>query len=843
MSETRHDLLEELVAECLFRREEGVLDLPYDEICREAPELVDEVQQSVELALGLPRLQASGPAGDKLVGTLLSERYSVYQRIGSGAMGVVYGARDLDLGREVAIKVVHTGLLDRSKALSRFEREAAALAAIRHDSVVTIFDRGVTEDGLPFLVMERIDGVSCSEPLEAAERYSGHDDSSWLTEEFGIQNVAEPSYFRQVVQWAAGLASGLEAAHAAGVYHRDVKRSNVMITREGKAVLIDFGIAAKDDHATLTQTDAAVGTPVYMAPEALLGRTKAMPTQDVYSLTATLYHILTFQAPYTGSSAKILTALATREPVPAFKIRPGLPRDAQAILDHGLERNPARRYASAAAMERDLRALLAYRQVSVRPTSSFVRSMRRVRSSKAFVGAALASLVIFGALGLQSWNTSLANDRHEAFKAAMPHVPANLGIVIPQNRVIADEDLRAGARAALDRLVAAGHDPVTERTLRAAFLLDHGDAQAATADMKIACSRAGTSYASELYRRYEALPVDSSSALDLNLTDLPEPKSADDVYLSAFHSLRQLNRDGLGEVLGDPRLSRNRHAQELLLLCKTPRLTQLPDRQARLGFADSFVEEVKSLEARTGYRSAMTAHLLGIAYLRTGQDERALNMALEGAQLAPSSGTILLNAGSAAYGLSNYELARTFLEAGLRLHPHYVSLQQLLGKVEAEAGHIERARALVREAGFPDSPLGAMRRAILGAKIELSAALEFAESDAEESRAAAEASLRYCQLLSEDSVDRVSLERDARAFLDGDASSLLDSFILRLCEDPQAVAVLEDLLKCFPEQFSASQTQSLRRWVEALVERLVVNRRSYATSDAETPWMDPLRSR
>ncbi|MEM8712695.1 MAG: serine/threonine-protein kinase, partial [Planctomycetota bacterium] len=486
MSDLQTDILADLVARCLEEMSERDGEISIEEICAEHPELIDEVRMSVELAGELPRIQAVGLAKDDFIGEVMAGRYRVDSSIGAGAMGVVYSGTDLELGRRVAIKVVHARFLDREQALARFDREAAALAAISHDSVVTIFDRGVTDVGAPFLVMERIEGVSCSEILTLAERHKSGDATEWLSAECGIENVRESSLVRQMIRWVAGLASGLEAAHAAGVYHRDVKPSNIMIRLDGRPVLLDFGIAAIENEGTLTRTEAAVGTPAYMAPEVLFGgkgRKRSRATQDVYGLAATLYHLLTLKAPYKGSPTEILAALATRDPLPAFKVRPGLPRDVQAILDHGLARSPGSRYATPAAMEKDLRALLAFQPVSVRPTTTLTRTLRRLGRSKLFVGAAAATLVGAGILGgLELRRAAIATAR-AVYDEAYCQLPPNLGIVLARNRVFPDSGPREAVAEVLDRMVESGGDPISSLNLRAAFRLDHRDLRGARRDL------------------------------------------------------------------------------------------------------------------------------------------------------------------------------------------------------------------------------------------------------------------------------------------------------------------------------------------------------------------------
>ena len=388
----REGTIADLVARCLSASEEQGTHADIVEICREHPELVKDVERALRTAVRIPTLPSVTAASDPRIGSLLVDRYRLISRIGQGAMGTVYSATDLELSRQVAVKIVHHYFGDESKALARFDREASALASIQHENVVRIFDRGVTDEGSPFLVMELIDGVSCSSILDWAEA-SRATETARLANDFGLQGIEESNLLRQVVRWMLNIAAGISAAHSKGIYHRDIKPSNILIRRSGGAILLDFGIASTEGAATVTQTGAAVGTPTYMAPEVLSGKVQRQAAQDVYGIAATLYHLLTLSPPFKGSPSDILTALAIREPVPAFKVRPGLPRDAQAILDHGLARNPAARYHTVQDLRNDLEAFLDHRSVSVRPTSALVRLGRRACRSRLFLGAAVACLL------------------------------------------------------------------------------------------------------------------------------------------------------------------------------------------------------------------------------------------------------------------------------------------------------------------------------------------------------------------------------------------------------------------------------------------------------------------
>ncbi|MCA8952790.1 MAG: serine/threonine protein kinase, partial [Planctomycetes bacterium] len=288
--------IEVLVAEALRQREEdGTVDLA--KVCAGRPELLDAVAAALADAPRLAAMHAGALALDRRIGEQLQGRYVVDRRIGAGAMGVVYEARDTTLARTVAIKLLRQDLASDPHSEERFLREAQVLASIRHPAVVTLFDRGRTDDGAAFLVMERLNGHTAAALLQqgAAARAAGAGSPTADWRELLGGAALDDSDVRQAVRWLADAAAGLQAAHEAGVVHRDVKPSNLFIDRDGRAVLLDFGIGSLGAGSTaLTATGSTLGTPAYMAPEQL-NAADVGPATDVYGLGATLYEILTLE--------------------------------------------------------------------------------------------------------------------------------------------------------------------------------------------------------------------------------------------------------------------------------------------------------------------------------------------------------------------------------------------------------------------------------------------------------------------------------------------------------------------------------------------------------------------
>jgi ABC-type antimicrobial peptide transport system permease subunit len=290
-------------------------------------------------------------------------------------MGAVFRARDAKLGRSVAVKVLASR--PGGNALARFEREARTVAALRHPGIVTLLDVG-EEGGAPYLVMELVEGES----LAAAIR----------------RGLAPWDAARIVRQVAEALAH----AHAAGVVHRDVTPGNVLLDRDGRARLTDFGVARSDglegDAARLSKTGALVGTPSYIAPEVLAGGA-ATARSDIYALGVVLYEALTGELPHTGESMlQLVDHVLTVTPPAPRSIAPQVPETLSAICMKALARDPARRYASAQDLAQDLG------RAAEGPRPGFLRNLaaNRLRTAFALLGLAgsTASVLVLVSLAL-----------------------------------------------------------------------------------------------------------------------------------------------------------------------------------------------------------------------------------------------------------------------------------------------------------------------------------------------------------------------------------------------------------------------------------------------------------
>ncbi len=277
------------------------------------------------------RTRAIGP-GDEL------GRYVVGDELGAGGMATVFRARDRELRRDVAIKVLFPHLARKPDVTRRFQREARAAAALEHANILRVYDVGAAAGDLPpFIVMELVQGQTLRELAEAGP----------------------PLPAELVACIGALVCEALAVAHAAGIVHRDVKPGNVMFADDGRLLLADFGVAhLEDDDSLVTRTGAMLGTPSFMAPEQALGQA-VDARSDLYAVGATLYQLATGSMPYTGSTAKIVTEASRGSAPPAVRRRPAIGTELSRLIARLMAPEPAARPATATAAARELAAVAA----------------------------------------------------------------------------------------------------------------------------------------------------------------------------------------------------------------------------------------------------------------------------------------------------------------------------------------------------------------------------------------------------------------------------------------------------------------------------------------------------
>jgi serine/threonine-protein kinase len=285
-------------------------------------------------------------------GGVISNRYELEGRLGSGGMSSVYKATDRVLERTVAVKVLAEHLSDDEKFVARFRREALAVAQLIHPNIVQVFDTGV-DSGRHYIVMEYVEGRSGAQLLQSSRR---------LTPE-------------EAVEIGAQACAGLEFAHRQGIIHRDVKPGNLMViggpagngdAADGEMTvkLTDFGIARAGEQTRLTQVGSVVGTAAYLAPEQARGE-EATPASDVYALGVVIYQLLTGRLPHEGSSlAEMAIRRESERPLSPSAYNPDVPETLSTAVLLALQGDPTARYSSARALADGLRTGLAGRDPS-----------------------------------------------------------------------------------------------------------------------------------------------------------------------------------------------------------------------------------------------------------------------------------------------------------------------------------------------------------------------------------------------------------------------------------------------------------------------------------------------
>ena len=330
--------------------------------------------------------------------------FEIIREIGRGGMSTVYLAEDTKLNRLVALKILPEGHAANPMRRARFEQEARNVARLRHPGIVQVYQVGQAR-GLHYLAMEFVDGMTLAGRMLDVRR------------EPGILKTG--AYLRTQAQLIADVADALEHAHEHDIIHRDVKPSNILVERDGRPRLADFGIAKDLSDDGLTMTGQLSGTVPYMSPEqAAMVKTIDRRT-DIFSLGTVLYELLTDALPFEGDSAQdILYRIGNREPARIRQVNPGVPRDLETICVKALEKRPQDRYQSASQMAADLRCFMRGDPILARPPSVVRRTRRWVGRHRlaALLTVIIVLSAVVGLLGYQvrqaarAWQAELVVD-------------------------------------------------------------------------------------------------------------------------------------------------------------------------------------------------------------------------------------------------------------------------------------------------------------------------------------------------------------------------------------------------------------------------------------------------
>src|SRR5918996_4392872 len=271
-----------------------------------------------------------------VIGTLIGDRFRLEEKVGSGGMSSVYRAYDPTLERHVAIKLMHRDISSDADQLERFRREARAVAQLNHPHVVIVIDAG-EDEGAPYIVFEYIEGETLKERIRRLGRLP----------------VSE------AVAYAIEIGRALECAHDNKLVHRDVKPQNVLIDRDGRAKVTDFGIARSMEAQGLTATGRVLGTTDYVSPEQALGH-EVTEQSDIYSLGIVLYEMLTGEAPFQADTQVAVAMKHVKEPLPDVqRLRPEISAALAAVVERATTKETAHRYQTVGEMVHDLEEVLA----------------------------------------------------------------------------------------------------------------------------------------------------------------------------------------------------------------------------------------------------------------------------------------------------------------------------------------------------------------------------------------------------------------------------------------------------------------------------------------------------
>jgi eukaryotic-like serine/threonine-protein kinase len=318
----------------------------------------------------------------KMIGTVLSGRYRLEAKLGSGGMSTVYLARDTTLDRPVAVKVMHREMSEQADQLERFRQEARAVAKLSHPNVVSVIDAG-EDGGYPYIVFEYVEG----ETLKAR------------INRIGALDVQE------ALAYAIEIARGLTVAHARKMVHRDIKPQNVLIDSEGRAKLTDFGISRQLEQDGMTATGRVLGTTDYVAPEQAMGR-GADQRSDIYSLGVVLYEMFTGEVPFAADSQVGVAMKHVNEELPDVQAeRPELSAASALVVERATAKDPAKRYADIGEMIDDLSTALEVEAARAGSTTGEATSVldavppaqRKLSSRARWSWAAIAAVVLIAA--------------------------------------------------------------------------------------------------------------------------------------------------------------------------------------------------------------------------------------------------------------------------------------------------------------------------------------------------------------------------------------------------------------------------------------------------------------
>jgi serine/threonine protein kinase/tetratricopeptide (TPR) repeat protein len=396
--ETRIRLLLEEILETDMRPEQvSGGDLELERVLHKRLNRVHEVSAQME-AMFPTNTERGNPTRRLLIDSLRNDErvpeiagYEVYDVIGAGGMGVVYRARHLKLNRLVAIKMLLLGAYASREDMECLRQEAQSVASLRHPNIVQVYDVDEHE-GFPYYAMELLEGGDLAKTLQG-----------------------KPRAAREAAELVRVLASAVHAAHLAGIVHRDLKPGNILLNVDETPKIGDFSLSRKVERdSTILTSLRQAGTPSYMAPEQAAGKSNAVqPAVDIYSLGAVLYELLTGRPPFTAeTSAETRRQVIEEEPVPPSRLNSRVPRDLETICLKCLQKDPSRRYETAADLADDLERFIQGEPIHARPVGIVEQIFKWCRRRPSTtIAIAVSVLAMIGAVTGGIWLQRVENAR------------------------------------------------------------------------------------------------------------------------------------------------------------------------------------------------------------------------------------------------------------------------------------------------------------------------------------------------------------------------------------------------------------------------------------------------
>jgi TolB-like protein len=634
-----------------------------------------------------------------MIGRTLA-RYRVVEPLGKGGMGVVFRAWDPHLERDVALKLLPEGSLADEAGRARFRREARALSRLNHPAIGTVFDFDTQEDR-DFLVMEFVPGTTLAERLAAGPLEEG-----------------------EVVALGLQIAEALEAAHEQGIVHRDLKPANVMVTPKDRIKVLDFGIAKlrapESMGAGLTGAHAMLGTLPYMAPEQLLGE-EVDARADLFALGAVLYEMAAGRAPFeAGAPAVLLNEVLHRPAVPPRQLRPALSPDLERVILRCLEKDRARRYASAGEVAADLRRLGRaagdggrdprgrIESLAVLPLDNLSRDPEQEFFADGMTESLTSDLARIGAMKVISRTSAM---RYKGVRKPLPEIARELGV----DAVVEGSVMRVGDRVRITaQLIEAATDRHLwaeryERDVRDVLAIQSEVAQAIAREIQVQLTRGEVAQlqrprlvdpeAHEAYLKGRYLwNRRTVEALQRALEMFQRAIEKDPLHAPAFSGLADCyallaDNNAIPPAVAFP--AAKAAAQRALALDEG-----LAEAHCSLAvtlvsyqwdWAGGEREYRRAIELDRGYPTAHQWYGILLACLR--RFDEAMAHALEAVRRDPLSFILYSAAGDVHYYAGRFEEAVELCRRGMDLAPEYPGLHMDAGRALERSGRHEEAIA------------------------------------------------------------------------------------------------------------------------------------------------------